>query len=235
MTVLHADDTVTVTSVLIGPDGKVAATAEKQMLMGNERTYLRAGTGPGTVADTEFGAVGMYACMDGVTFETPRALAVRGARLLLNSLNSFARDEASLHVPVRAAENGVFVAAANKVGPLLPEDRIAEFSCALGVPADALHGAGESQIVDPDGTVLAKADHQGEDVVVADIDLSRCRRGRLHGRRPEAYGPLARSDTVTPAPVGDGCRERCMRARRTTGSWPHRRGLRCGGGASGTA
>ena len=41
--------------------------------------------------------------------ETPRGLAVRGAQLLINSLNSFAFDEASLHIPVRAPENKVFV------------------------------------------------------------------------------------------------------------------------------
>ena len=199
VTVPRADGAVTVTSVLISPDGRIAATADKQMLMGNERAHLRAGDGLGTVADTEFGPVGLYACMDGVTFETPRALAVGGARLLLNSLNSFARDEASLHVPVRAAENGVWVAAANKVGSLLPPGRAAEFAEALGVPAEALAGAGESQIVDPEGTVVVKAPPTGEAVVVADIDLSRGRPQRLAGRRPEVYAPLARSGAASPA------------------------------------
>ena len=133
-----------------------------------------------------------------------KPLAV-GARLLCNSLNSFARDEASLHVPVRAAENGVWVAAANKVGSLLPAGRAAEFSEALGVPAEALQGAGESQIVDPDGTVVVKAPPTGEAVVAADIDLSRCRPQRLDGRRPRVYGPLARPDTAIPAPARCAC------------------------------
>ena len=51
-------------------------------------------------------------------------LAVEGAQVLLNSLNSFALDEASLHVPVRAVENKVWVVAANKVGPLVPDRSI---------------------------------------------------------------------------------------------------------------
>ena len=198
VTVPRADGAVTVTSVLIGPDGRIAATADKQMLMGNERAHLRAGDELGAVVDTEFGPVGLYACMDGVTFETPRALAVSGARLLCNSLNSFARDEASLHVPVRAAENGVWVVAANKVGSLLPAGRAAEFAEALGVPAEALAGAGESQIVDPEGTVVAKAPPTGEAVVVADIDLSRGQPQRLEGRRPQVYGPLAGTGTAIP-------------------------------------
>ena len=199
VTVPRAGGRVTVTSVLIGPDGRITATADKQMLMGNERAYLSAGESPSAVAGTAFGPVGLYACMDGVTFETPRALAVGGARLLCNSLNSFARDEASLHVPVRAAENGVWVAAANKVGSLLPAGRAAEFAEALGVPAEALEGAGESQIVDPDGTVVVKAPSAGEAVVVAEIDLSRGRPQRLEGRRPRVYGPLAGTGTATPA------------------------------------
>ena len=201
VTVPRTDRGVTLTSVLLGPGGEIVATADKQTLMGNERAYLCAGEGPNPVADTAFGPVGLYACMDGVTFETPRTFAVRGARLLLNSLNSFARDEAALHVPVRAAENGVFAVAANKVGPLLPADRAAEFSQALGVPAEALEGAGESQIVAPDGTVVAKGPETGEAVVAADIDLSCCRPDRLRGRRPEVYGPLAQPRTAAPAPV----------------------------------
>ena len=201
VTVPRPDGTVTLTSVLLGPDGRIVATADKQMLMGNERAHLEAGAGPAPVASTAFGPVGLYACMDGVTFETPRTFAVRGARLLLNSLNSFARDEAALHVPVRAAENGVFTVAANKVGPLLPDDRVAEFSRALGVPAAALEGAGESQIVAPDGTAVAKGPENGEAVVVADIDLAECWPDRLRGRRPEVYGPLASPRTADPAPV----------------------------------
>ena len=198
VTVPRAGGRVTVTSVLIHPDGRITATADKQMLMGSERAYLSAGERSSAVAGTAFGPVGLYACMDGVTFETPRALALSGARLLCNSLNSFARDEASLHVPVRAAENGVWVAAANKVGSLLPDGRAEEFAAALGVPADALEGAGESQIVDPDGTVVAKAPPTGEAVVVADVDLSRTRPQQLEGRRPQVYVPLAGTGTVAP-------------------------------------
>ncbi|MCY4494502.1 MAG: hypothetical protein OXB92_11665 [Acidimicrobiaceae bacterium] len=199
VTIPRPDGRVTVTGLLFDPDGELLASADKQMLMGNERAFLSAGAGAHPVADTRFGPVGLYSCMDGVTFEIPRTLAVRGARLLMNNLNSFARDEASLHVPVRAAENGVFVVAANKVGPLLPADRVGAFSEALGVPPETLNGAGESQIVGPDGTVLAIAPLTGEAVVIADVDLSAVDPGRLSGRRPKVYAPLAQADTVQPA------------------------------------
>ena len=198
VTVPRDGDRVTATNVVVDPQGRVAATADKQMLMGNERAHLSAGTEVSPLADTAFGPVGLYSCMDGVTFEVPRTFAVRGARLLLNSLNSFALDEARLHIPVRAVENGVFVVAANKVGPLLPADQVPQFSQALGVPPEALNGAGESQVVAPDGAVLAMAPRAGEAVVVADLDLSKVESDRLRGRRPEVYGPLAQSRTARP-------------------------------------
>ncbi|MGI9645049.1 MAG: carbon-nitrogen hydrolase family protein, partial [Ilumatobacteraceae bacterium] len=117
---LRRADAVTVTNVMFGPGGELLGTSDKQILMGNERAFLAAGEVRAPVIDTAIGPIGMYSCMDGVTSETPRGLAVQGARLLTNSLNSFALDEAALHIPVRAAENEVFVVAANKVGPLLP-------------------------------------------------------------------------------------------------------------------
>src|SRR5437868_976030 len=83
-----------------------------------------------------------------------RALALRGAQILCNSLNSFALDEGSLHIPVRAAENRVFVVAANKIGALIPEALLEPVSAQTGIPVRFLSGAGDSQIVAPDGTVL---------------------------------------------------------------------------------
>lgn len=195
---------VTVTNLFLDPAGRVAAQADKQTLMGNERAFLRPGPRVAPVAATPFGTVGMYSCMDGVTCEVPRALAVQGAVLLANSLNSFALDEAALHVPVRAAENQVFVVAANKVGPLVPANRIADFAAALGVGPAALHGAGESQIVAPDGTVVAKAPRSGRAVVSAAIDLDEVPRVRAArpapARRPDLYAALARPDTEAPPP-----------------------------------
>ncbi len=194
---------VTITNLLLDPAGRVAAQADKQTLMGNERAYLRPGPNVAPVVETPLGIVGMYSCMDGVTCEVPRALAVQGAVLLTNSLNSFALDEAALHVPVRAAENQVFAVAANKVGPLVPADRIDDLAAALGVGAAALHGAGESQIVAPDGAVLAKAPRGGRAVVSAAIDLAEVARVRAARpapvRRPDLYAPLAEPGADPPA------------------------------------
>ncbi len=210
VTLRRPDGRVTGTNVLIDDQGAVVATSDKQVLMGSERDHLDGAIEAGPVVTTPFGRVGMYSCMDGVINETPRGLALRGAQVLLNSLNSFARDEASLHIPVRAPENRVWIIAANKVGPLVPEAAIGAVSKAVGVPEDRLHGAGESQIVAPDGTVVAQGPVTGEAVVVADIEVARADDKRrpdgthvFASRRPEAYAPLVSAPHGRRKPAGD--------------------------------
>ena len=184
-------------SLLFGPGGELLASSDKQVLIGHENDFLCKASQAGPVVETPLGRIGLYACMDGVISETPRALALRGAQLLCNSLNSFAADEGALHIPVRAAENKVFVAAANKVGPLIPEALLEPVSEQTGIPAKFLMGAGESQIVAPDGTVLARASTDREEVVYADIDIADAAAGlRPDGshifalRRPSLYRAL---------------------------------------------
>ncbi|MFI6962793.1 nitrilase-related carbon-nitrogen hydrolase [Streptomyces sp. NPDC050255] len=189
---------ITAASLLFGPDGTLLGRADKQTLMGSENDHLDPADTEGPVIDTPLGRFGLYSCMEGVVNEVCRGLALRGAQILLNSLNSFALDEASLHIPVRAAENKVWVVAANKIGPLIPDDHLAAVSAGLGVPPEALHGAGESQIVRPDGTVAARAPRTREAVVVADIEPAAADDKRrpdgtdlFAARRPWLYGPIA--------------------------------------------
>jgi len=193
---------ITNTNFVLDDHGVVVSVTDKTVLMGAEGEFLTPADHPSAPIDSPFGLLGSYACMDGIVPEVPRAIAARGARVLLNSLNSFALDEASVHIPVRAAENRSWVIACCKVGPLLPPDKVELFSQMMGVPADMLSGAGESQIVAPDGTVVAKGPREGEAVVIADIDLDRCGEARPDGtdpwaaRRPELYGALARATPV---------------------------------------
>ena len=197
---------ITVTQMLFSPTDGLVADADKQVLMGAERTHLSGSDRTTDVVDTPLGRIGLYCCMDGVVSEPARALAVGGADILCNSLNSFALDEASLHVPVRAAENGVWIVACCKVGPLLPPERVEEFAGGLGVPADTFTGAGESQVVAPDGTVLTMGPAGGEAIVMADIDPAAASRRRrpdgtdlLAMRRPDIYGPVAAEVAQLPA------------------------------------
>jgi predicted amidohydrolase len=207
--VAREDGRTTGTNVLCSPEGKVIADSDKQVLMGSERLHLDDAISTGPIIETDVARFGMYSCMDGVINETPRGLALRGAQVLLNSLNSFALDEANLHIPVRAPENRVWIVAANKVGPLIPPGNIEQVSTGVGVPVERLHGAGESQIVAPDGTVVAQGPLTGEAVVVADIDVSAAdAKTRPDGtdvfanRRPELYAALADAPKGRQAPAG---------------------------------
>ena len=191
---------ITVTSCLFSPQGELLVAADKQTLMGHENDFFVRASKESAVIETEYGKLGIFPCRDGVTFETPRSLALRGAQLFCDSLNSFAIDEASLHVPARAPENKVFLAAANKVGALIPSEILSDVAAATNIPEKFLMGAGESQIVDPTGKVLAKAPADVEAVVYADIDLSLADNKRrpdgtdlFANRRPELYHQLEKS------------------------------------------
>jgi predicted amidohydrolase len=191
-------DTLTVSSLCYDPTSQCVAVADKQTLMGHENTWFARATQTSDVIDTPFGRLAMFPCRDGVTCETPRGLALRGAQLFCDSLNSFALDEASLHVPARAPENKVFLVAANKVGPLIPEALLEAVSAQTHIPLRFLSGAGESQIVSPTGEILARGPRDEEAVVVAEIDLSLADDKRrpdgtdlFAARRPELYSTIA--------------------------------------------
>lgn len=213
-TVQRDDGSATGSSLLYSPEGKLLADNTKQIYIGHENDYLERATTEGPVVATAIGRLGLYACMDGVINETPRCLALNGAQVMLNSLNSFATDEASLHIPVRAAENKVFVVAANKIGPLVPEEMVPAISAATGIPPTFLDGAGESQVVSPDGTVLAKASRDKEEFIYADIQVGAADDKRrpdgtdvYSSRRPELYAPISQDPANQTLPEMGGSEE----------------------------
>jgi deaminated glutathione amidase len=202
-------DRLTGSNLLFNPQGELAGQSSKQVLMGSERLHFDAADSVGPIIETPFGPTGMYSCMDGVINETPRSLALRGARVLLNTVNSFAPDEASLHVPVRAAENKVWVISANKVEFLVNDEPRAAVAQALMCDEDTLRGAGESMAVAPDGTIVARAPRRGDAILVVDIDPSLAEDKRrpdgtdiVKARRPEIYGPIAAEPTDRSHPAG---------------------------------
>jgi predicted amidohydrolase len=193
----QSDGGLTVSSVMFDPAGEILSVADKQTLMGHENNWFRRAESTSEVVSTPLGRLAMFPCRDGVTCETPRGLALRGAQLFCDSLNSFALDEATLHVPARAPENKVFLVAANKVGPLIPEHLLEAVSAETHIPMRFLMGAGGSQIVSPSGEVLARGPLDEEAVVFADIDVSlaneKTRPDGTHifaARRPELYEPI---------------------------------------------
>ena len=198
VTMRQGNNSVRNTNTMFGPDGAKLGESSKSFLISGENFFLEKPELPADITVTSFGRIGMYSCMDGVSMEVTRSLSLRGAQLLSNSLCSYAPDEDWLHLPVRAAENKVFVAAANKVGRLVPEGLIAALTGDHDLQAvREMMGGGASQIVAPDGTVLARAPVDSESIVWADIDLGEAtKKSRPDGsdifadRRPALYGPI---------------------------------------------
>jgi predicted amidohydrolase len=174
---------VWIASVLIGPDGSILHVHHKHVLWDYEYTLFVPGDEPYRVIDTPLGRLGLQICADGIVPETPRALALLGAQILCNSLNSRGPDELRIHVPLRAMENRVWHVSSNTVGG----------------PADQWPWMGGSQVVAPDGRVLAEASESDEEMVVADIDpgladdkANEWAEDIFAWRRPDLYGDLVR-------------------------------------------
>lgn len=139
--------------LLIDSAGEILHIHHKTVLWDYEYTLFTPGTKQLEVVATRIGTVGLYSCADGIVPEVPRVLALKGAQLLLNSLNSRGPDEMRVHEPLRATENHVWCVAANTVGG----------------PENGYPWTGGSQIISPDGEILANAGETEAGWVWADI------------------------------------------------------------------
>jgi len=176
-----------ITSVIISADKKIVLKYQKQIPFGPQIAWATPGRTGNPVVQLPFARVGLYICADGLIPETTRVLALSGAQLLINTLHSGGSDETHLHVPVRAYENQVWIASANKVGQrdLGALDRF----------------SGGSQIVSPHGDVVARADALNDSFVWADVDFNdpemvSVKENKLFKlRRPECYADLLKKPT----------------------------------------
>jgi 5-aminopentanamidase len=173
-------------AVLIGPDGLIGVYRKTHLpFLGVDRFVVAGDELP--VFETPLGRIGIEICYDLRFPEATRALGLGGADLVALPTNFpvAARLQTEFITRTRAAENRVYLLAANRVG----KERWAEF-------------CGWSQIVDPYGERVAEAGADEEALLVADIDVQRARDKDyvipgeyelyLFGdRRPELYGALA--------------------------------------------
>ncbi len=174
-------------SVHVGPDGEVKAVYRKLHMFDVEiegKRYCESDTDEAgeEVVSSELADgsnLGMAICYDLRFPELFRVLALRGARVV--SLPAAftlptTRDNWEPLVRARAIEDQVFMVAANQVGK----------------HPGGHHSGGCSMIVDPWGTVLARADGETPGYIVADLDYAhqddiRKRIPLLEHRRPEVY------------------------------------------------
>jgi predicted amidohydrolase len=178
-------DKLSNTSVLVGPDGEVAAAYRKIHMfdvdVGGVAYRESEHEEPGTeiVVSSAAGVpVGLTVCYDLRFPELYRILAVRGARVITIpaafTLHT-GKDHWEPLLRARAIENQAFVLAPNQIGEAPPH----------------YNSYGRSMIVDPWGVPLATAPDD-ECFVVADLDFALQDRIReslpsLANRRPESY------------------------------------------------
>jgi predicted amidohydrolase len=172
-------------AMLVGPSG-VRAVYRKLHLFEHERDWFEPGNLPLAVHRVGAARLGLLICFDWRFPETARVLALAGADVIAHPSNLVFPDAQRIMIG-RAFENRVFVVTANRTGA---DDR----------PAGRVRFTGRSQIVDPDGHLLARAGVAETCARGADCDLAAARDKALTGithlftsRRPEYYHALTGS------------------------------------------
>jgi len=155
---------------LISDRGRIVGRYSKVQLTGGDAKCYQPGNAL-PVFKVKGVPVGAQICLDWRFPEPCRILALKGARVICHLAN--AAGDSTWKVPVieghlrsRAAENGIFIVAANGAGPL-------QMAC--------------SHIVDPDGLLLASANMDVEEMITAELNLSRTLHRFLKARRTDLY------------------------------------------------
>ena len=193
---------ISITSCLFSPLGKLIQQKNKQNLTEDEKYFFSTTGSLSEGVKTYFGELGLLVGSDIMTFNPSRSFAADGVSLLCHSMSTFALDQSHIHGPARASENKVFIATASKVGPLISPEHISQPQNIINTvksmsPHKDLIGIGQSQIISPNGKILAKIDNREEGYIFADIDFmqadSKKNASRPDGtdlikqRRPELY------------------------------------------------
>jgi len=167
-------------AVLVGPDGFLSCY-RKVHLFYREKELFLPGDRSFPVIDIGVCRVGLMICFDHLFPESARTLALHGADVIAHPANLVMPDLAQRTMAVRALENGVFTATANRVGA---ESRTDE----------TLVYTGQSQIAGPDGAILRRMSPGEVAISVVEIDVSRARtkqitdrNDKLADRRPDQY------------------------------------------------
>ena len=147
-----------------------------------EKGYYTPGDKMSFVYETKVGRVGVAICYDRHYPEYMRNLALQGAELVIvpqaGALGEWPDGIFEGELQVAAFQNGYFAALVNRVGK-----------------EEKLHFSGESYVVDPFGTVIARAPQDEDFILYAECDLdqipeSPARKFFLRDRRPDFYRKL---------------------------------------------
>lgn len=186
------------TAVVLDPQNGLAGVYRKMHIPDDplfyEKYYFTPGDIGFQVADTSHARVGTLVCWDQWYPEAARLTALKGAEILFypTAIGWHPREKSEFGAAQldawrtiqrsHAIANGLFVAGVNRVGHEGAKDAGLEFW-------------GHSFLADPFGRILAEANHQREEIVIAQCDprlIEETRRNWpfLRDRRIDAYGPL---------------------------------------------
>ncbi len=168
-------------AVLIGPEGFLGKYQKSHLFL-NEKRFFKPGDTGFKVFKAGKAKIGIMICFDWIFPEATRILALKGAEIIAHPSNLI--FPYCMHaMQTRAIENSVFAITCNRIGT----ERGTTFH-------------GESQIVGPDMTVLAKAGKR-EDVKVVEIDPTQARKKEytpvnniFKDRRVELYQELLQGE-----------------------------------------
>jgi len=149
-----------------------------------EKFYFKPGNLGFPVFQTAYAKVGIFLCYDRHFPECARILALNGAEILFNpsaTTEGKSRYLWELEQPAQAVANAVFIGAINRVG--------------LEKPWEFGKFYGSSYFVDPRGQLVAQANEETDELLVADLDLEQIRETRdgwqfFRDRRPEMYAEI---------------------------------------------
>jgi len=175
-------------AALFGREGSLVGRYDKSFLWHFDSQWFARGRAY-PVFETDVGRVGMLVCADGRLPEIARSLALGGAQLILDltawvsggrTVDDLTTVQREYMMRVRASENGVWVAAADK----------------FGIEAESIIYCGRSCVIDPTGAVVAELGPHEEGILVRDIELTDTRPPVT--RRPELYETLAQPTESLP-------------------------------------
>ena len=193
------------TAVMIDADGSLRGIYRKMHIPDDPLYYEKYYFTPGDLGfkafDTQVGRVGTLVCWDQWYPEGARLTALQGAQALFyptaigwhpDEKAQFGQAQYDAWQTIQRAHaiaNGVYVAVVNRVGF---EQGDIGGNKATG---KGLEFWGGSFIADPFGRVIAKASHDREEILIAEVDLRLLEDTRrnwpfLRDRRIDAYGPI---------------------------------------------
>jgi N-carbamoylputrescine amidase len=184
------------TAVVIDDQGELLGSYRKMHIpddpLYHEKFYFTPGDLGFKSFNTRFGRLGVMICWDQWFPEAARLTALSGARILFYptaigwqfdegpQVDAAQHDAWETVQRGHAISNGVFVAAANRVGR-----------------EGGIEFYGQSFVADPFGAVLARASSSQEEILLVECDLGQVERTRrdwpfLRDRRVDSFGDLSR-------------------------------------------